>query len=73
MICNKAHVVDRMIAIILVREELDLVFNNVPARICSPCWESFSDEETTASILNQSEKLAVLGLYKGVSNFTKVK
>jgi YgiT-type zinc finger domain-containing protein len=62
MICDQAEVVAGTTVVELEREELHLVIKNVPARICPACGEAFSDEDVSIRILEEAEKLAVLGL-----------
>ena len=62
MICDQAEVVAGTTVVELEREELHLVIKNVPARICPACGEAFSDEDVSIRILEEAEKLALLGL-----------
>ena len=62
MICDQAEVVAGTTVVELEREELHLVIKNVPARICPACGEAFSDEDVSIRVLEEAEKLALLGL-----------
>jgi YgiT-type zinc finger domain-containing protein len=61
MICNRAEVFAGKTSVLFERDELRLVVNNVPVRICPTCGEAFADESVTAILLHQAEEVAKLG------------
>ena len=69
MICNQAETIPGTTSILLERDQLTLTVNNIPARICPNCGESFADETVTAGILHQAEKMARAGMKVGVREY----
>lgn len=56
LICRKAQIVESFTTVEFERGEFKLVVNNVPARICPSCQESFVEEGVAARLLNMARQ-----------------
>jgi YgiT-type zinc finger domain-containing protein len=71
MICDRADTQDGLTSVVFEREDLRLVVNNVPARICPACGEAFADEDVTVTLLKQAEGFARLGIRMEVCDYAQ--
>jgi YgiT-type zinc finger domain-containing protein len=69
VICNRAETIPGTTSVLLERDHLTLVVNNVPARVCPNCGEAYADETVTASLLHQAEKMAKAGAKADVREY----
>jgi YgiT-type zinc finger domain-containing protein len=60
-ICNQAETVPGLTSILLERGRMSLTVNNVPARICPNCGETYTGESVTANLLHQAEQMVKAG------------
>jgi YgiT-type zinc finger domain-containing protein len=60
-ICNHAETGTGRISVQLERGQVRLTINNVPARICPNCGETYAVESVAANLLRQAERLARAG------------
>jgi YgiT-type zinc finger domain-containing protein len=61
VVCNQADTEPGMTSVLLEREQLQLLINNVPAQICPNCGESYADETVAATLLRAAEKIVLTG------------
>ncbi|MBI3163250.1 MAG: type II toxin-antitoxin system MqsA family antitoxin [Chloroflexi bacterium] len=61
VVCNQAETVPGTTSVLLERDHLSLTMKNVPARICTNCGEAYADEDVTANLLREAEKMAKAG------------
>ena len=72
-ICNQADVIPGITSILLERGHLSLTINNVPARICPNCGETYADEAVTGNLLREAEKMAKDGVKVDVRDYAVMK
>jgi YgiT-type zinc finger domain-containing protein len=72
MICNQSETVVGNTTVTFERDELRLVINNVPVRICPACGETFADENVAAILLRQAEAVAKLGIRMAVRKYARI-
>jgi len=61
LLCNQADTIPGRTAVLLERSHLSLTINNVPARICPNCGETYAEEAVVENLLRQAEKMARAG------------
>ena len=61
VICNQVDTVAGTTSVLLERDQLTFVVKNVPAQICPNCGEAYTDENVTANLLREAEKMAGAG------------
>jgi YgiT-type zinc finger domain-containing protein len=61
LLCNQAETIPGKTSVLLERSHLSLTINNVPARICPNCGETYAEEAVTVNLLRQAEKMARAG------------
>mgnify|MGYP000966812946 CR=1 FL=1 len=64
VVCNQAKIIFATTSVLLERDELSLMFKNVPAQVCPNCGEAYADEQVTAILLRTAERLALAGTKK---------
>jgi YgiT-type zinc finger domain-containing protein len=69
VICNGAETVPGTTSVLFERDQLALVIENVPARICPNCGEAYADETVAANLLRQAGKMAKAGTKTGVREY----
>jgi YgiT-type zinc finger domain-containing protein len=62
LICRQAETVDGLTSLRLERDEMRLVFNSVPARVCPSCGEAYVDEDVAVRLLQDAEKMSKVGM-----------
>jgi YgiT-type zinc finger domain-containing protein len=62
LICRQAKTVDGLTSVRLERNEMRLVFNSVPARVCPSCGEAYVDEDVAVRLLQDAEKMSKVGM-----------
>lgn len=68
-ICQQAETVAGTTSVLLERGEMRLTVNNVPARICPNCGETYADETVAANLLRQAEEMAREGMKVGAREY----
>jgi YgiT-type zinc finger domain-containing protein len=61
-ICNQAETVGGRTSVLLEAGHVSLTINNVPARICPKCGETYAEDSVAANLLRQAEELARAGM-----------
>ena len=61
LICRQAETVDGFTRVIFERDEMKLLVNNVPARVCPSCGEAFVDEDVAMQLLLDAERMSASG------------
>jgi YgiT-type zinc finger domain-containing protein len=61
LICRQAETVDGFTSVTLERDEIKLVINSVPARVCPSCGEAYVDEEVAVRLLQRAEQIVETG------------
>ncbi len=61
LICGQAETVDGFTSVTLERDEIKLVINSVPARVCPSCGEAYVDEEVAVRLLQRAEHTVEVG------------
>lgn len=55
LICRQAETVDGLTSVHFERGEMKLMVNNVPARVCPSCGETYVEEDVAVRLLNHAE------------------
>jgi YgiT-type zinc finger domain-containing protein len=61
LICRQAEILDRLTDIKFQRGKIDLVINNVPARVCPSCGEEYLAEDVAARLLESAQDVIKAG------------
>ena len=61
LICRQAETVDGLTSVHFEREEMRLVVNHVPARVCPSCGETYVEEQVAISLLREAEAMSAAG------------
>jgi YgiT-type zinc finger domain-containing protein len=69
LICRRADTIDGLTSVSFERGEMSLVVNNVPARICPSCGESYVDNQTAVQLLRDAEELFQTGMRADVIEY----
>ncbi len=69
LICRQAETVDRLTSVTLVRDEIKLVVNNMPARICPHCGEAYVDEDVAVRLLQRAEQMVETGEHEEIWDY----
>lgn len=62
LICRQAELVDGFTSVTLERDEIKLVVNDVPARVCPGCGEAYVGEEVAVELLRSAERMSETGM-----------
>lgn len=62
LICRQAELVDGFTSVTLERDEIKLVVNDVPARVCPSCGEAYVGEEAAVELLRSAERMSETGM-----------
>lgn len=62
VICHQAETVAGLTSVLLERGQMSLTVTNVPARVCPNCGEAYAEEEVTANLLRQAERMSRAGV-----------
>lgn len=71
LICRQAEIVDGLTSVMFERGEMRLVVNNVPARVCPSCSESYVDDETAVQLLQVAEEMFQMDMRTDVIEYHK--
>jgi YgiT-type zinc finger domain-containing protein len=69
LICRQAKTVDGLTSVRLERNEMRLVFNSVPARVCPSCGEAYVDEDVAVQLLRDAEEMSKMGMLEVILEF----
>ena len=61
LICRQAEIVDGFTSVIFERDEIRLVVNKVPVRICPGCGEAYVEEDVAERLLRDVEAISAVG------------
>ena len=71
LICRQAELADGLTSVIFERNEMRLVVNHVPARICPSCGEAYVDEDVAVQLLQDAESMSAAGEMDGVIEYNE--
>ena len=69
LICRQAETVDGLTAVTLVRDEIKLVVNGVPARVCPNCGEAYVEEDVAVRLLRRAEQMVETGEHEEIWDY----
>ena len=69
LICRQTRVYDGFTSVEFKRAEMHLVINNVPARVCPACSESYIDEDVAVQLLQSAEEVYGVGVLEHVIDY----
>ncbi|MBC7878495.1 MAG: type II toxin-antitoxin system MqsA family antitoxin [Anaerolineales bacterium] len=69
VICTLSETVDGLTSITFERGEFRLVINNVPARVCPSCGESYVGEDVALRLLNDAENVSSQGVIEDIIEY----
>jgi YgiT-type zinc finger domain-containing protein len=72
IICRQAEIVDGFTTIPFERDELKLIVNAVPARICPNCSEAYLDEKVGIQLLRFAEEMSSMGVIEDVCEYSEI-
>jgi YgiT-type zinc finger domain-containing protein len=73
LICRQAETVDGFVSVNFARGEMDLVINNVPARVCYACGEASVNEQVAVHLLRCAEELSKAGIMESVIEYNRIR
>ena len=69
LVCRQAEIVDGLTSVTFERDEIRLVVNNIPARVCPGCGEAYVEEDVAVQLLREAEEMSAAGMMDGVINY----
>ena len=69
LICREAELIDGRTSVTFGRDELRLVINNVPARVCPHCGEAYVEEDVALQLLLEAGKMSGTGMMDDVIGY----
>ena len=69
LICRQAETVDRLTSVTFERDEMRLVVNHVPARVCPSCGEAYVNEDVAVRLLREAEEMSAAGVMDEVIEY----
>jgi YgiT-type zinc finger domain-containing protein len=69
LICRQAETVDGLTSITFERDEMKLVVNHVPARICPSCGEAYVEEDVAVQLLRDAQEISRTGMMEDVIEY----
>ena len=69
LICRQAETVDGFTSVTLERDEIKLVVNSVPARVCPSCGEAYVVEDVAVRLLERAEQMIEMGEQEEIRDF----
>lgn len=64
LICRQAEIADRLTPVNFQRDEMQMLVEHVPARVCPNCGEAYVGEEVTLHLLQSMEKIYRAGMWE---------
>jgi YgiT-type zinc finger domain-containing protein len=71
LICRQTEIVGGLTSVNFERGEFRLVVNNVPARGCPSCGETYVDDEIAEKLLRDAEEMLQTGLREHVIEYAE--
>ena len=71
LICRQAEIVDGLTSVNFKRDEMRLVVNKVPARVCPSCGEAYVEEDVAVRLLQDAEEMSRSGMMDDVIEYTE--
>ena len=68
-ICRQAELVDGFTSVTFERDEMRLVVNHVPARVCPSCGEAYVEEDIAVRLLRDAEEMSEAGMMNDVIEY----
>ena len=62
LLCRQAEIVAGLTSMVFVRDEMKLIVNEVPARICPHCGEAYVEEDIAVRLLQDAEEVSRAGV-----------
>ena len=72
LICRQAETVDGLTSVTFERDEMRLVVNNVPARVCPSCGEAYVEEDIAVQLLREAEEMSAAGEVDSVMEYVGI-
>jgi len=69
VICKHGELDAGTTTVTLERDDVTLVFKEVPAHVCENCGESYVDEAVTRQLLNEAENAVSAGVEVDIRHF----
>jgi YgiT-type zinc finger domain-containing protein len=69
LICRQAELVDGLTLVHLERNEVQIVIERVPARVCPGCGEAYVEERVAEALLLQANRISETGVLDGVFEY----
>lgn len=69
LICRQAEIVDSLTSVTFERDEMRLVVNHVPARVCPSCGEAYVEEDVAVQLLQEAEEMSAAGVMDEVIEY----
>ena len=69
LICRQFEIVDGLTSVRFQRSEINIVINNVPARVCPSCGEAYVDEDVAVRLLRDTEEMSEAEMFDGHSEY----
>ncbi len=69
VVCKQGEARGGTATVTLERNDMILVFKNVPAEVCDVCGEEYIAEETTARLLSAAEEAARAGVQVDIREY----
>ena len=70
LICRQAEIVDGLTSVTFERDEMRLVVNNVPARVCPSCGEAYVEEDVAVQLLRDADEKYRMGTLNDFFDFS---
>lgn len=72
VICRQAEMIESLTSVSFQRAEMHLIVNDVPARICPNCSESYVDKEVAVQLLRNAEKMFEAGILEDTVEYPQI-
>lgn len=72
LICRQAQIVDGLTSVRFERDEMKLLVNNVPGRVCPGCGEAYVDEDVAVRLLQSAEQRVRAGIMEDIVEYTEI-
>jgi YgiT-type zinc finger domain-containing protein len=69
VVCKQAETQPGWATVTLERDNLTLVYKNVPARVCPNCGEEYVEEAVTAQLLKSADENARAGVHVDIREY----
>jgi YgiT-type zinc finger domain-containing protein len=71
LICRQTEITDGLASVSLQRGEINLIINNVPARICPSCGEAYIDEHVALLLFRSAREVSEVGILENVIEYNR--